>query len=228
MPYRDLLTDHYFTSMDKQLSLADWLKVRGNPNWDFDMQTGRLGFAPVAEFPVQLLGTEGERSGTWLWSWANHMSKIPPAMCFAAESLRSYGESHNIRELTQPEFKLDDWRHGHHLAMLASGILNANAYYRGPYSGGALFLLIHDPDYPLTPDKSPAHVLSFITQMLERGVMVDLRRAIRGYLKQADFQVAEHGGTVMGTAPDGSVVQVDFDDMGRVTQIGGTLKDASG
>lgn len=224
MTFQDLLTDYYLESMDKQVALSDWLRQRGNPDWGFTLDSGRLTFAPVADFAVQLLGTEAERSSTWLWAWANSGSNLPPRLVSASETLRAYGAEHDIPEFTSPDMDLDEWRHGHHICMVASGLLKANAYYRGPYSGGALFLLIQDTVYPAAPSREPSHILNHITQVVGQGIPVNLNRAIQSYLRQCGAETQTDGGKLSGTFADGSRIQIAFDDRGRVAQIGGTLK----
>jgi hypothetical protein len=69
-------------------------------------------------------------------------------MLKASEAMRAFGQKHGIREFTQASFPLSDQVNGHVLSMIASGLSNGDAYYRGPYDGGALFMLIRDDRYP--------------------------------------------------------------------------------
>jgi hypothetical protein len=115
------------------------------------MEDGSLAFeeegeAPRAGAPIvfaaQLLGTVAYNDSTWLWSWANEASQIPVAFTQAARRLR---DSNPGVEWTTPQFALDlDHADEHRLAMVSSGLLAADAFYRGPYTGGAAFFLLHD------------------------------------------------------------------------------------
>jgi hypothetical protein len=222
--YRDLLTEHYFSAMERQYALRDWLVERGNPDWEFDMNVGRLQFGTIADFPVQLIGTEGDQSKTWLWSWANTASKIPANLLTLSNRLKTYGQKYKIPEFTIPQIKLDNLFHGHHIGMLTSGLLNCNAYYRGPYPTGALFYLIQDPEYPVTLNSHPSQIVNHITQMVAMGPPIDLRRATQSYLTQRGIQSMMQATSLVGEFADGSTLQVDFDARGRVSNIGSTLK----
>src|SRR4051794_12991183 len=122
MTFHDLLMQNYIASWDKQISFSHWLQEHGNPDWDFDMGTGKLVFAKAITLDVQLLGTEGTASKSWLWSWANTMSNIPPKLLEAANALRQYGEEQGIPEFTTPSLPLDQTQHGHHFGMVASAL----------------------------------------------------------------------------------------------------------
>jgi hypothetical protein len=55
-----------------------------------------------------------------------------------ATTLQDLGTREGIEELTQPQVESNKVK-GHMFAIVACGVCNANAYYRGPYKGGALF-----------------------------------------------------------------------------------------
>ena len=111
------------------------------------MQAGLLKFETF-QTPVQVLGTVSEYSHTWLWSWANSESNIPDGLLTAALQLQEKGRALELSELVEPEFDVDPFHKGHALAMAATGVLGAAAYYRGPYEGGAVFLLIPSLQMP--------------------------------------------------------------------------------
>ena len=108
--------------------------IVSNHAWHFDLPTGTLSFGNQYRWQTQLLGTESEASNTWLWAWGNTESNIPAHLLVTSLALKAYGEQHAIPELTTPQLPLDQID-GHTLC-------EANAYYRCPYEGGALFVLI--------------------------------------------------------------------------------------
>ena len=78
-------------------------------------------------------------------AWANTQSGIPAPLLRACESLRARGDRDGIPELTAPQLPLDAWD-GHLIAMIASALTRECAgYYRGPYDGGAIFVLLTGP-----------------------------------------------------------------------------------
>jgi hypothetical protein len=224
MNYTDLLTKHYLSALEKQLALADWLQARGNPDWGFGMDAGRLTFQPVASFAAQILGTQADHSNTWLWSWANTASNIPPALVKAAEALRAYGEQHNIPEFTQPELNVTETVNGHCIAMIASMMPQSNAYYRGPYDGGAIFLLIEDSAYPVRVARDPVKIINHIPLAVRQGLPLDMGRAIHAYLRQCGTQADLRADGITATFAEGSTVNVALDAQGRVAKIQGDLK----
>ncbi len=84
-------------SFDRQLLLADLI---GDLPWAYDLQTGVLAFGYRFAWHADILGTESQESGTWLWSWANEGGNIPEQQQAASLKLKALGEEHGIAELT--------------------------------------------------------------------------------------------------------------------------------
>jgi hypothetical protein len=135
-------------SYDQQQFFINCINGR---NWNFDLASGLLSFGYEFCWKTHLLGTESVISNSWLWTWANTSSNIPAHLLVASLALKAYGEQNGIPELTTPQLSLDKID-GHKLALLASGICEANAYYRCPYEGGALYVLIMDENFPKCQD----------------------------------------------------------------------------
>jgi hypothetical protein len=144
-----LFCRHVAASFDKQLHLADFVGVL---DWHFDVATGLLSFGEAYHWQAQILGTETHDNQTWLWAWANQASNIPPQLLGAALAMRLLGEHHHTPELTEAQLSLGGVN-GHFLALLASGICRANAYYRAPYDGGAAFSSLKTTPSPGTPTR---------------------------------------------------------------------------
>ena len=85
LPVRHLLCCHSCASFDKQLHLSE---VVGDSDWHFDVGKGLLSFNADHSWDAQVLGTESEATHTWLWSWANTASNLPPEVIEAAEMMR--------------------------------------------------------------------------------------------------------------------------------------------
>lgn len=124
-------------SFAKQLALEDFL---GKHSWKVDIPTGTVDFGKQGlfgkrrVFPIQLLGTEAESDGCFMWAWANTQSNLPAAVLAKAESLRQWGEANGVPELTQRKVPLADWS-GHELAMLATGRgRRSSPLVHGPWS----------------------------------------------------------------------------------------------
>ena len=209
-----LLSQHGVASLDKQKCLAD---VIGNADWQFNMDAGQLTFGGQYVFPVQILGTESHQSHTWLWGWANAASAIPEPLLRAAKQLQAYGEQHDVPEFTGPQQTLDAVS-GHLLCMIACGLCEADCYYRGPYAGGAAFMLLSAPEVRQRSDDTALRFIHVYNEFLIQ-FSCDHRQALVSYADYKRFLVSEEGSVVVCTSPHGEAVRASFDSLGRLAGI---------
>ncbi len=220
MSFGELFAQHVATGFARQLALSDLIGDRG---WQLDLGQGVVTFGSDLRFPVQVLGSESHGEGTWLWAWANTGSNIPPQALHLVGWLREYGQHHGIPELTEASLSLDKVD-GHQLALLASG-LTGRCYYRGPYDGGAVFFHLDNvPDQVLAP-VAPERALTVISQVLQ-AFPVDHRTFVLAFLQQQRWQVQTTAEAITGRHASGSDIRVDFDQLGRISNIGGQLRAA--
>lgn len=218
MPFQDLFTQHAATGVARQLALADLLDDRG---WELDLTAGTVTFGTDLTYPIQLLGTESEADGTWLWAWANEESNLPPALLQLCGWLREYGRRAGLSELTDPTFPLDR-ADGHRLAILASG-LTGRCYYRGPYDGGAVFFHLENVPAEVLAPVSPERALTVLGQVVE-AFPVDHRSAAVAFMHQQGWQVEPANDVVVGRHPSGSDIRIEFDRQGRISQLAGQVR----
>jgi hypothetical protein len=213
--FEQLYAKYFGAALARQHALADLI---GDNDWNLSLDTGTLSFGPDLAFPAQLLGTESEHSGTWLWAWANERIEPAPGMLDAALKLRAYGERHNVPELTTPHQTLDDVD-GFKLAMVGVGLCGADACYRGPYDGGAVLVLMTGT--PLAgPLRTPKlRRMSIITEISRVG-FANPKAAIQAYLEQEGEPVKSHPNDAF-EIPGGPTLR--FDAQGRVELIEGKL-----
>jgi len=84
MALDDLMTEYGAASWDKQMCL---MEIVGEKAWNLDVKRGLLTFGGSLTFSVQLLGSEAEDAGTWLWAWANEASHLPPEIVAASRQM---------------------------------------------------------------------------------------------------------------------------------------------
>lgn len=202
-------------SLDKQIQLADLISELP---WHFDTATGLLSFGPRQHWQSQLLGTVSQASNTWLWAWANTASNIPAHLLIASFALKAYGEQHGIPELTTPQLPLDQID-GHTLALLASGICEANAYYRCPYEGGALFVLIMDETFPKCTDPPLQRIATVFPQAIASLEIPDHQLALRGYLDSYGLAHEVVGNQIVVKEGGEPVLTATFDEQNRLTNL---------
>lgn len=207
MNYDQLFLQHVAASYDKQMALGDLI---GSNPWQFDMNTASLSFGDSLRFRIEILGTESSYSNTWLWGWANESSGIPAEMLAASEEMRALGRQEGIHEFLHPDWQLSERLNGHILSMIASGLCDCNAYYRGPYEGGALFMLIRDPAFPQARFNPLQRIVTLFPQLISTIPIADHQTAFRHYLAYYGAEVHEHGQLVIGHFAKGDEIEASF------------------
>ena len=105
------------------------------PSIRFEPETG-----PVS-FRIQCVGTVSKHEGTFLWAWAN--DGLPPAGTRDLDTVREFGEAHQLGLLTDAE-----WAGGHGEALemlaIAGRVLDADGFWIDPHDDGALYFVLFD------------------------------------------------------------------------------------
>lgn len=208
-----LLSTHLAMSLAKQEALANFL---GDHNWEADLDLGTVDFGDGRVFPIQLLGTEAEGPGTWLWAWANTSSQFPETVLQAASQLHELGLKEGIAFLVEPETPLEDVS-GHPVGLIASGLCNADAYYRGTYDGGAAVFLIYETPFGASPALATVQVATTLTNAISL-YDVDHRQLAESFLSQLGLSYELDSKQITAQSSDGNV-QIGFDELGRISHI---------
>jgi hypothetical protein len=212
-------------ALEKQLYLSSLFDDDEMPAWQFSKDAGTLTLNEDLVFSVQLLGTEADAGPTWLWAWANDASDIPPDLLQAAQQVKQYGHTHEVETLTDDDaFPIEKEKiTGHRLSMIASGICDANAYYRGTYAGGALYMLIMDDNYPQDERLPAERITDTFPQFIQQMQVFDHQAAFEAYLKAHALVIRKHREdgqpVISGKQVDGTTVKAVFDDQQRLTQL---------
>ena len=116
-----------------------------NRNWNVDFDRGIISFGED-EYPLQFLGSEANSSNTWLWAWEN-INGFDENIISLAREIKAKGEKLNLESLTTAEIEITDELNGHILSIVACGLADKKyCYYRGPHSGGAIFVAFDGVD----------------------------------------------------------------------------------
>ena len=206
----DLLIDHGLAAYERQLVFGERV---GDPAWSLDQGRGVLVLGDSLELPTQFLGSESERTNTWLWAWAN--PTVEPRLAERAESVRSIGHERGITALTDAQIDLDRVGGAHFLAMATTGALGANAYYRCPYEGGAAFVMIELPEDMRPSGDLSLRIVDYVAKAIADLPMLNSRRAIEGYLSDIGAAARDIPGGLR--VIDGPTIR--FDDLGRVEAL---------
>src|SRR5690242_17212979 len=116
--------------------------VGGHP-FTADLSRGVVGFEPGLEVRAELIGTEADNPGSWMWAWANP-SGFPDRVTAAARHARAYGEQQGVTELTTGEIPLDGTALGYRLAVVTCGLAGGYAYYPATAAPGTTAYLLLD------------------------------------------------------------------------------------
>jgi hypothetical protein len=211
MVLRDLFVDHVAAALERQLDLGERI---GPCEWNFDMEAGTMTFSLPSEdrvVPVQVLGSESDATGTWIWAWET--SRIPARLAESARRLRTIGEQKGARELHTPRVSLAT-ADGEMLALLASGLLNAPGYYRAPFRGGAMFVLLEDASLRQPPARPAVRVSEVFPQAAGLLAPAEQHRALTAYLRHHGFRVEGKSPTLRAEL-GGDVFSCSFDAEGR-------------
>jgi hypothetical protein len=227
----NVLDDAAILSLEHQLHLAD---VLGEHNWHVDLGARRFEFTgshTITCTACHLLGTAAPGSRSWLWGWANE-SGLPPEVTALSASLRDFGHQHGIGELTTAELPFDALPGAPTEPHQVVGILTDVAKvvsgrwtaYNGEAGGGTrVAFLVEHPEFRLPPPE-PARTARVLQQGLAELHLTDHRRAIHSYAMRRPLGVtfAPDGASCSLRGP-GFEAAVEFDHLGRVTSIKGTM-----
>ncbi len=214
-----LLETHVPFAFDRQLLLADLI---GDLDWAYDLQTGLLSFGDQISFEADVIGTESDETSTWLWAWANKESNIPSEQQSASLKLKALGTEHGIAELTEPIIPLEH-ADGHAFATIAVGEGFGQAYYRGPYEGGAVFLLITDEKLYWQVEEPLQRILTVFPQIISNLEIANHQTALKGYLMPYGFDVEEEERCLRVREKDKEVLYANFDELDRLLELRGTI-----
>ena len=116
-----------------------------NRDWNVDFDRGIISFGED-EYPLQFLGSESNSSNTWLWAWEN-INGFDENIISLAREIKAKGEKLNLEALTTAEINISNELNGHTLSIVACGLADKKyCYYRGPHSGGAIFVAFDGVD----------------------------------------------------------------------------------
>lgn len=113
------------------------------------------------------------------------------------------------------------------IAMTCSGLEGGRCYYRAPYDGGALFMLLEDAPAQVLAPVPLARVSTVLMEVVSQ-FEVDHRRLATSFFRQQglDAMATEAGGIRATRAGEGHV-EIDFDALGRMSKVTGTLTPAA-
>lgn len=225
----NLLDDAALLSFEHQLHLSEML---GEHSWEADLAEPRFGFTgdhPLRCTAVHLLGSAAPGPRSWLWGWANTAGYKQEILALG-EQVRSFGEQHGIRELAAAEVPFHVLPGSPEDPALVAGMMTEATKaitgrftsYNGLVGGGtrAAFAVEH-PEFQLPAPAGP-RVMRVLQQSLTDLQLSDHRRAFHSYGMRRGLTTEFIGPQLHLSAP-GMSAKVDFDDLGRVSNIAASI-----
>ena len=137
-------------SCEREFQLSTW------PHWHYDLDNATLTFlknnAARVIASIQLVGTTSERSGTWLWGWANEHIQIQSTQ--AMSKVRAFGERESLSDLTTPSLADEEYL-GWEMTSIAAKVLGSKGAYRCPGENGFLYFVYTDLSFAVA---APAQI----------------------------------------------------------------------
>jgi hypothetical protein len=214
--FESLFVQHAMSSYAKQLALLDAVGEAGS--WNVHLGQGTLTLDDTM-YHAGLLGSYSSQDRSWLWSWANpSMDSLPDRVTAVANQMRALGASSAIpllRDATTPALEEDDC---HRLAMVAVGLSpGCGAYYRGPYGGGAAYILIQQPvPVDLSVIRLQRVVMECVTNFrFPEGAHHD---AVTSFFQSVGLTIERSEPTIIVASGNDGTIQITLDEQGRVNK----------
>ena len=134
--FKIILSKYGALALDKQENLSELI---GDEVGDLNIEKGRISFGDII-FPVQILGFYSQDIKQWSWAWDSE-DIFQANLIDSSNAIKEIGNEFEIPEFTTPTLNAD-FNDCHTLAMIATSILNMDAYYAVSEEGIDIFVLI--------------------------------------------------------------------------------------
>ena len=149
--------------------------------------------------------------------WLQRLVGIDEGLTRRARELQGIGQQRGIAAFTTAELDLGDIGDGHLLALVASGGLAADAYFRGAHDDGDVYVLVDAPQTRTASEHAEPQAIATILQA-QLGLPVPIsREAVSAYLRALGLPIRVSGGQVVIESE--SATSFRFDRHGRLTGI---------
>lgn len=215
------LEEYAFRIAENSLRLGEFI---GDADWNLDVKGGLLSFVhprsgdTLVRCPAQIVGSESDANGTFLWAWANTASGLPDTVLQAVNHLRETAETENADPAfqTAEPFPLPHPSFSSEAAYLCAGVADGCAVYRCPYDGGAAHVVVMTcPELDTLPADS-LRAIRAITSCIS-VFELDHQAALHAYAGEPD-----KNGVYAAKG-----VRVTFDEQGRIANMEATLPSAT-
>jgi hypothetical protein len=193
------------TSLEKREKL---LSLVGEHFLHLDLDEGLARFDDRVFFPFQVLGTESENTLTWLWAWSKEQTEVPEQLQRSSREMRSWLEEAGLTDLTRPFVDLDV-ADGTMFAAVAADVCRAGSFYRDPYEGGALLILLFSSEIDRQPDLDRIALVRLLNDLFAQYDL-DQRNVLLSYFRAKNLPFLETAETVNAQLVNGERIIAEF------------------
>lgn len=205
--WNDIFSANLGKMMAIQIACAE-LVVK-NRDWNVDFNKGIIAFGDD-EYPLQFLGSEANSSNTWLWAWEN-INGFDDKIISLARSIKEKGEKVNLEPLTTAEIDITDELNGHNLSIVACGLADKNyCYYRGPHSGGAIFIAFNGIDEKVFSSVNAGKFIDIVMICIQQ-FSLNHKLFIESFLKWNKNKYQWQGDTIIADFGKDGELKIEFE-----------------
>lgn len=172
---------------------------------------------------ISLLGSFSELDRTWLWGWANPGFGPDAPAVVSTLAIREFGARHGIGEFTAESPDLSGFEQPAQaaitLAITAGSVLGGRGVWSTAINEGQGHVYLHVADEQLPQAGFDAIATPRLLMTAISVFPADHRQVVRGYFHHFGLQYDEGPDAIRGTAPNGSPIVVEFDELGRVGNV---------
>ncbi|MCL1803968.1 MAG: hypothetical protein FWG30_10135 [Eubacteriaceae bacterium] len=213
--YIDILSAYIGRSRIRQSAFfKDVLEGYG---WFANFSEGFIRFGDD-EYPIQLLGSESYKSYTWQWAIEN-TNNFSEDVLKDAYLLYNSSLMENIPDLKSIKLPLSDAINGHCISAIASAAhYEKTVYYRCPYDGGAVFVLVKNIQSSVFMPAGPSDVSKHIADLIKE-LPLNHRLLVKNMLMDNCESVEGTTTSLIGHFPGNSSLAIDFTMEGKLSNM---------
>ena len=213
--WNDIFSANLGKMMAIQIACAE-LVVK-NRDWNVDFDKGIISFGND-EYPLQFLGSEANSSNTWLWAWEN-INGFDDKIISLAREIKAKGEKLNLEALTTAKIDISDELNGHTLSMVACGLADKNyCYYRGPHSGGAIFIAFNGVDEKVFSSVSAKEFVDITVKCIQQ-FSLNHKLFIESFLEWNETKYKWQGNSIIADFQKDGKLKIEFEKIEKSFRI---------
>ena len=188
-----------------------------NRDWNVDFDKGIIAFGND-EYPLQFLGSEANSSNTWLWAWEN-INGFDDKIISLAREIKAKGEKLNLEALTTAEINISDELNGHTLSIVACGLADKNyCYYRGPHSGGAIFVAFDGVDERVFAPINAKDFADIVVRCIQQFPL-NHKLFVESFLEWNKTKYKWKENTLIADFENSQKLEIDFEEKSELARI---------